>query len=228
MAPELCVLIADPARLAAIRGGLQIPGRIMPFTSGSLVSAMESIRAYRPQVVAIEALFAESPAGAAFADRIEAMGIGTAVRLVARHQGRWVLTLRNPQPATPPPTIVTPPTLVALPVNTRRAPRFRVRSPLEAVVEGGRATLINLSVYGAQLVSLPPLRPNQKIKVGLADTHDMLNLLAQVAWSMYERPGSAPEPYYRVGLEFNGAAQQTLESYRLRYCADQPLPISAR
>lgn len=228
MGQEFSIIIADASRIQAIRAGVQLPGRVMHFTSGNSGAAMESIRAYRPKLVAIDGIFAQTPAGMAFADHVDAIG-GISVRLVLRHDGKWTMTAR--QPAAPSAadasTIVVPQTIVPAPaMNTRRAPRFSVRSPLEAIVEGGRATLVNLSIHGAQLVSVPALRPNQRVKVALEDTDDLVNLTAQVAWSCFERAASSPDPFYRVGLEFTGAAQQTLEAYRQRYCSAQPLPVS--
>jgi len=224
---DFSVIVADANRIQAIRNGVQLPGRVLQFTSGNTGSAMESIRAYRPKLVAIDAVFAESPAGIAFADRVDEIG-GIAVRLILRHDGRWTTTARAPKPdateSATAPTIVVPKVAAAPVANTRRAPRFRVRSPLEAIVESAPATLIDLSIHGAQLISLPALRPNQRIKVGLADTGDMLNVMALVAWSCFERTDSSPDPFYRVGLEFTDAAQKTIEAYRVRYCAEQPIP----
>jgi hypothetical protein len=55
-----------------------------------------------------------------------------------------------------------------------------------------------------------------------------MNLIAQVAWSTFEKPQPQTEPYYRVGLEFTDAAQQSLEAYRQRHCGDQPIPVRTR
>jgi hypothetical protein len=247
--PDVSVVVADVSRTAAIRDGLQLPGRTMHFTSGSLASAVESIRAYRPKVVAIDALFAQTPSGASFADRIEAMSIpGIAIRLIVEHEGRWTTTSwkRSPIGASSQPALSTPvvvarpqPTVASLSsalaaashmpaLNTRRAPRFLVRNPVEAVIESGRASVIDMSVLGAQIVSLPTLRPNQKVKLGLPDTGDVLNLIAEVAWSMFEQPAAEGEPHYRAGIEFTNAAQQVLEDYRRRHCAEQPIPLRGR
>jgi len=51
---------------------------------------------------------------------------------------------------------------------------------------------------------------------------------AHIAWSMYERPAHGTEPYYRAGLEFTDAAQQTLEEYCRRHCGDNPRPNRSR
>ena len=113
-------------------------------------------------------------------------------------------------------------------VNTRRAPRFLVRDPFDVTVESGCASLVDISVLGAQIVSLPVLRPRQKINVALPDNDETMNLIAQVAWSTFEKPQPQTEPHYRVGLEFTSAAKRALEAYRQRHCADQPIPFRAR
>src|SRR5262249_50836164 len=48
---DVSIIVADSSRMAAIRDGVKLPGRCMHFNSGSLASAMESIRAYRPKIV---------------------------------------------------------------------------------------------------------------------------------------------------------------------------------
>jgi hypothetical protein len=72
------------------------------------------------------------------------------------------------------------------------------------------------------------LRPNQKIKLALPDTSDVLRLTAQVAWSMYQKPKPEMDAYYRAGIEFTDAAQQMLEDYRRRHCAENPIPYRGR
>jgi len=240
MPADVCVLVADPTRLDAIRQGTSLPGRLMPFASTSLASAIASIRAYRPKTVALEAVFAETPAGVGFIEQVEPLVRG-GILLVVEHDGQWIATARGNGRSQPIPSrgdskIVAPsPRQVAAvaappvePANTRRAPRFSVREQLEVVVESGHASLIDLSVLGAQIVSLPLLRPNQKLKIDLTDTNDGVSVIAQVAWSLFEKPTAQTEPYYRVGLEFTGAARQALEKYRQRHCDEKPLVVRAR
>lgn len=251
MASDVSIVIADATRLPAMRASLELPGRVMHFAATSLGSAIESMRAYRPKLVAIDAIFAETSSGTAFIERVEGLRIaGCTIQLVVeREEDRWVTMPRGAVSlgtqsqkaagATNQPGLVAPsPSLsvaktvaAAVPVeavNTRRAPRFAVRGSLEAVVESGLATLVDISVLGAQVVSLAAIRPRQKINIALPDTDDQLNVLALVAWSMFEKPPSQSEPHYRVGLEFTGAAQQALEAYRQRHCADRPIPLRGR
>jgi len=223
--------------MGAIRDTASLPGRMMPFPSASLGSAMESVRAYRPKVVAVDATLAQTPSGIAFLDRVEQLNIAKSILLLVEHDGRWMTTPRNAgapslgasgsraQAQASKPVAVVAPAARPEVVSTRRVPRFLVRDTLDVVVESGCAHLVDLSVLGAQLVSLPALRPGQKLKVSLPDTNDMLNVVAQVAWSLFEKPQIQAEPHYRVGLEFTDAAQQALEGYRQRHCTDKPLPL---
>jgi hypothetical protein len=251
MPSDVSIVIADPSSLDAIRISAPLPGRVMPFASTALASALSSIQAYRPRIVAIDAMFAETPSGAAFIDQIEPFTRGGgAIQLLVEENGKWAAVprgnlrgrIQSPRVAVPAPEprIVKPsPDAVgavtnaaAVPpaeiVSTRRAPRFLVRDKIDVVVESGHASLVDMSVLGAQIVSVPALRPKQKIKVDLTDAEKTLSVFAHVAWSMFEKPPAQAEPHYRVGLEFTGAAQQALEKYRQRHCTAQPIPIRSR
>ena len=223
MSADITVLIADPQRLAAIRDELRMPGRVLRFSSSNLPSVLESIRANQPGVVAVDALFAETAAGRAFVDRVDKLAIPSSeVRLVVRQNGSWATTPLGSGGA---PAAAAPKTDVkATGLNTRRVPRYLVLDPLKAVLDSTNAGLIDISVMGAQVLSSPALRPNQKVKVALPDGGGSLRVGATIAWSLFEKPKYATEPHYRAGIEFTDAAQQALEDYRRRHCADQPIP----
>jgi hypothetical protein len=221
MPADLSIVIADATRMSEVSKGLQLPGRALLFTADNLGSALESIRTQQPKLVAVDVVFAQTPSGTAFVDRVEKLAIsGADIRLVAHLEGRWTTMHRAVRSA------VIDTQKVGL--STRRAPRFLVRDPLKAVVEGGTASLVDISILGAQVVSQPVLRPNQKIKLALPDTSDVLRLTAQVAWSMYQKPKPEMDAYYRAGIEFTDAAQQMLEDYRRRHCAENPIPYRGR
>ena len=52
----------------------------------------------------------------------------------------------------------------------------------------------------------------------------MRSRIAHVAWSRFEKPMLVTDAHYRAGIEFAGAAQQALENYRRRHCAEEPIP----
>lgn len=256
MPSDVAVVVADPTKLAAIRENVTLPGRLMPFAGTALASALASIQAYRPRTIAIDSMVAETPSGSAFIDQIEPLArAGSHILLLIEEDGQWTSTphgssggrggarQRQPRPAAGSDSRIVAPSAQAVaavsniaavvppsePVYTRRAPRFMVKDTLEVVVESGHANLVDMSVLGAQIVSLPVLRPKQKIKVDLTDADEKtLSVFAHVAWSMFEKPQPQAEPHYRVGLEFTGAAQQALEQYRQRHCTSQPIAKRAR
>ena len=224
MRTEVTVVIADPQRLAAFRDDLHLVGRVLRFSSSNLASVLESIRANQPQLVAIDAAFAGTVPGEAFVERVEQLQIpASEIQLVARVNGAWAIQPR-PGYAVAPRVV----DMKSTGLNTRRTPRFLVLDPLQAVVESaGKAGLVDMSVMGAQVMSEPILRPNQKIRVALPDANQTLRVTAHVAWAVFENPHYAPQAYYRAGMEFTDAAQQALEDYCRRHCSEDPIPQRA-
>jgi hypothetical protein len=218
MSHDVSIVLADARRVTTIRDGLQLPGRVLCLSTGNLVSAFESIRAHQPGLVVIDALFSPTQEGHAFVDRVRKLSLAPSeIRLVDLVNGAWALTPIAPEWA---------PAIDAekAGLNTRRAPRFLLLDPLHAVVEGHPTNLVDLSVLGAQVVSEPVLRPNQRVKVTLPDADDMLRLTAHVAWSLFEKPKHARDAHYRAGMEFDNATGQLLEGYCRRHCTANPLP----
>lgn len=214
---ELTVLVADPERMQLLREGLRLDGRVLRFMTNNLPTALESIRTNAPDLVAVDAAFAATPEGRVFLDRVLKLAIpSSGIHVVRQTDGGWSTA---PFAAAPAPERSPDPKSTG--VNTRRAPRFLVRSTLQAVVESSKASLVDLSVLGAQVVSEPALRPNQTIKIALPDAGGTMRVTAHVAWSLYEKPAHARDPHYRAGLEFTDAARQALDDYCRRHCADQ-------
>ena len=224
MSTDVTVVIAEPEMLGPLRADMQIDGRALYFSASSLAQAFEAVRAHAPRFVALESKFAATGAGRAFVSRIErVIPAGTTeIRVIARVDGHWRLTKPGEERVA---TAKEPPAGASqVSLNTRRAPRFAVQGPVNAVIDGKAVTLINMAVLGAQVVSGPALRPKQRIKVALPDVdNDPLRFSAHVAWSNFEKPSA--DAQYRVGLEFDDAAAQALEVYCQRHCAPTPLPI---
>jgi hypothetical protein len=234
MAAELTIVIADVTRMAAIRSGLPFSGRVLQFTNANLASALEAIQKHAPRVVAIDAILVQTQQGLGFIKRVENLAVpGSAIRLIVHGNGAWTTTARDAQPAkeAEAPIVRAPasaarPAVIAAPqtgANTRRAPRFPMLDSLDASVEGGQASLVNISVLGAQVVSRPVLRPGQTVKIALPDAEETLRLTAHVAWSLFQqtREGAA---VYRAGIAFTDATTEALEDYCRRYGAEHPLP----
>jgi hypothetical protein len=229
MNSDLAVVIADAVRQRAIRLESPFSGRVLYFTDSSLISALESIRAHKPRVVAIESQLAQSGEGRAFIDRLKAAAVpGCEIHLIAYVGGRWTTGLVGSAAIeVAAPAAAQTAARVAAPVaavNTRRVPRFPLLDTRAAVVDGKQTNLVDMSVLGAQVVSLPVLKPNQRLKISLPDEGDeTLELSGFIAWATFERRDFASQPQYRAGMEFTDAAAQALEKYCRRHCSGKPL-----
>src|ERR1700730_12503057 len=92
MAGDVSVLIADPQRLATLRDTLRLPGRVLRFSSNNLASAFESVRAHQAGMIALDALFAGTPEGQAFINRLGQLSVERSqIHLVAKFEGSWQL-----------------------------------------------------------------------------------------------------------------------------------------
>ena len=241
MASDITVVVAEATQTLAIRAGLSLSGRVTSFTERNLFGAHESIQMHHPKLIAVEAMFAQTPLGQEFLERIERLKIrGSAIQLVVRAQGKWSTTPYTAQLATAesqagagavsterPVGVV--PHLAAVAAqtkgaNTRRASRFKILESLNAVVENGQANLVNISILGAQVVSQPVLKPTQKVKIVLPDADETVRLTAHVAWVTFEQIQPGTPPHYRAGMEFTDATQEILEDYCRRHCSQDPLP----
>jgi len=236
---DITVVVATTARLPLIQAASLFSGRVVRFTDNKLAAAFESVQLNHPRLVAIEAPFAQTPQGQAFIERVEKLAVrGSTIQLIVQTNGRWTTTPYSSETAAPAAAaakpgadrkgVVASGTGIGAPqakgANTRRAHRFKVLESLDAVVENRQANLVNISILGAQVVSLPTLRPNDNVKIALPDGGDTLRLSAHVAWSVFEQSRAGTETYYRAGMEFTDAAKEILEDYCRRHCDALPLP----
>lgn len=229
MPDTVTVLIADALRMPALRASGPIAGSVMYFSDANLASALESIRTQAPKVIALESHFAELPAGKAFIDRLRGLDLqGSELKLLSRVNGNWStapLAAAVLEPADAAEADAdTDADADAAELNTRRAPRFAVLDPAQALIDGAAANLIDVSALGAQVISEPVLRPKQRIKVTFTEDEAVLQFVARVAWSVYEKIKTSPNAHYRAGLEFDEGTKKALEEFCKRHCSDAPLP----
>lgn len=92
-------------------------------------------------------------------------------------------------------------------VYSRRAPRFKVGRETRVVIDGNPASVVDISMVGAQVLSATSLRPNQRVRMSL-DTEQLVRFNANVAWATFELPVEGPR--YRAGIQFHDANAETL------------------
>ena len=88
------------------------------------------------------------------------------------------------------------------------------RSSLHSVaiqIDGNPATLVDLSVAGAAVLSATILRPRQRVRLLLPSASPPLRAAATVAWATLEVPRG--RALYRAGLTFVDADPAAIERF---------------
>jgi PilZ domain len=233
------VLIAAPEHLAALKAHPSFTGALA-FPDADALKALEAITRDKPKSIVLERAFSATSRGAALIKRIKADPalVGCEIKIVgadgtlasskkkkadtttasatADTDTAAAATAKPPVTSSAPPQTAAPSTPPPPPApldqrGTRRAPRFKIVSGIEVMIDGNPATLINLSNVGAQVVSPTILRPNQRVRMILPDTERPLRFSAGVAWAAFEMPKSGTQ--YRAGIEFFDAEAEPIDKY---------------
>jgi PilZ domain-containing protein len=200
---------------------------LLAFTDVDSLRALEVITTRRPQRVTLERLFAATPRGAALIDRItsDPSLVDSEIQVIAHDTDYSHVLQRQPDrlalQGSGSSTAAAPAAPAVAPLDqrgTRRAPRVKIAANVEIMVDGNTAALVDLSSVGAQVVSTGVLKPNQRVRVALADDLGNVRLNAAVAWAKFEiPPGSGPR--YRAGLDFVNADPRAVDTYCARHKA---------
>ena len=208
------VLIAAPEHLQALKERDDFSGA-QTFSDAEALRALEVITRKRPDVVALERMFAATTRGAALINRIKADPklSSCEIRIVAHDSGYSRVPAGAPAAGGDGGTVaVAAPAPAAAPLDyhgTRRAPRVRVVDGVEVTVDGNAATLIDLSTVGAQVVSSTVLKPNQRLRMSMGDGKKPIRFSAGVAWASFELAKTGPR--YRAGIEFFDAEPEAVQ-----------------
>jgi hypothetical protein len=207
------VLIAEPDQLDALKGRSEYADA-QAFTDAETPAALEAIITGRPEIVAIERLFAKKSRGAALINRIKAdTSLETVeIRIVSADSGASKSSGRGGSAAKDAKAeggdkkgggtaaAVEAPPAVLDQKGTRRAQRFKIIEGIEVLIDGNPAMLVDLSTVGAQVVSGTLLKPNQRVRLSFIENTKQVRFSAGVAWSAFELPKAGPR--YRAGIEF--------------------------
>jgi len=211
--PEL----VDRLRLEGVEGDLQT------FPDTEPIPALQAIIQTPPELIVLERLFAATPRGAALINRIKTdPGLGTCEVRVVSHSGDYARVVVTPSQsaapalagahahggADPAPHAEAPPNVDWH--GTRRGARYQVRPGIEIQFDGNPATVVDLSAYGAQVVSPTVLRPNQKVRISLPADDFVMRFRGTVVWAQFEL---TQVPQYRAGIEFTDADARALELF---------------
>lgn len=190
------VLIAARAYLGALQERSEFK-EALAFVDTDALRAFEAIARHRAEVVVIDASFAATSRGTALINRIKADPwlVDCDVRVVTHEE------TGTPPVAVEPAAATAPAPVISLPEPGRPASStpFAMLDGVELLVDGLSATLIDLSVDGAQVVSTTSLKPHQRVRLTLPGSPP-LQVNGEIAWAMFEMPASGPR--YRAGVAF--------------------------
>jgi hypothetical protein len=242
MAMPCTVVIGAPEVLDALRESAGADGEVLSFTDSEPLDAVEAITSRRPAVLVIERLFAATSRGAALINRIKADPAldGVEIRIASVDGTYRISARRTPAPPGGAESTGTRDPIIAQLENiadetepggagaapdaldfrgTRRAPRYRLVEGTEAQIDGALATIVDLSTHGAQIVCSTPLKPQQKLRMILADDLGVVKFGASVAWAFFEIPKGVSR--YRAGVEFKDADKKAVAAFCRRHMPKQ-------
>lgn len=235
MSTSCTVIIGAIELLDALRDSAADGGEVLTFSDNEPLKAVEAITAHRPDVIALERIFAATSRGAALINRIKSDPAldGVEIRVVSVDGTYRVSPRRTPAPpaasielelasvgahidVVETPAVETPAAGQNLDYRgTRRAPRFRLADGVEAQVDGALATIVDLSTHGAQILCPTPLKPQQHLRMVLADDLGVVKFSASVAWAFFEIPQGVSR--YRAGVEFKNADRKAVDAFCKRH-----------
>jgi hypothetical protein len=200
------VLIAASERLAALQQQADLTNA-EAFADTDVLKALETITRRRPQVVALDQRFAASARGAAFINRLKADPALASCEIRVLDPAAVTRASGSPADETaaaPAAAVDAPPAAQPDRTGTRRAERVAITKSVAILIDGNPATLVNISVVGAQVLSPSLLRPNQHVRMSLVDEARPIRFNGVVAWAAFEMPKEGPR--YRAGVNFYDAA----------------------
>jgi hypothetical protein len=201
-------MVAAPDFLPGLKERAGADGEVLMFTDAEALAALQTIVKRRPQLVALERMFAVTPRGAALINRIKADPTlrQAEIRVMAHNSDYSRVVPRAAPPGSP-----------ALDQRgTRRAPRFKTAENTVVTLDGRSGTVIDLSTVGAQVVAPGGLKPNQRVAVALIDGTTQVKFNGSVAWTSFEMSPNGT-PRYRAGINFEDADGAAVDAFCARH-----------
>lgn len=218
---------------------LSSEGELLTFSDTEPIQALQAILERRPQLIVLERLFAATPRGAALINRIKTdPQLGQSEVRVMSHTGDYMRQVARAAPASAsapvaagvaeaggsslavasqaPPAASEPAPRPLDWQGTRRAPRLRMKDGADIQLDGNPAAVVDVSAVGAQVLSATILRPNQKVRVSIAQDDRITRCRGTVAWAKFELPRTSSPPVYRAGVEFHDADAGVVDMFATR------------
>jgi hypothetical protein len=208
--PPPCIVLIAPADLLPTLTERTSDGatELLTFSNTDALRALETITRRRPQVVALERLFAATSRGAALINRIKADPTlaESEIRVIAHDSDYSRVSPRRPNAA---------PGHALDQRGTRLETRVRLTAAARATVDKRHAAVMDVSLNGAQIASAAQLKPKQQVQLMFSDAHGQVACAARVAWANFEIPPDGGARY-RAGVAFVNADVAALDAFIAR------------
>jgi hypothetical protein len=187
---SVAVVLVFSGNLSATQSAAD-SSEMLAFAETEVERALDIIVARHPRLVIVNQVFAATPSGVALVDRIrnDSALQPCDIRTVAFGEATGALDM----------------------TGTRRAPRFSMAAGLTADIDGKTATVVNISLVGAQVVSETILKPKQRLRFTLVDEGQSIRIQSVVATVAVEIVQGTPR--YRAGIEFFNADSAALQKF---------------
>ena len=213
------MLVASAEHLPGLqkRDGL---GGAIAFADTDALLALVAIARRRPAVVAIEREFATTRRGVSRIKADPALAAcdvqvithdsnNTPVSPGSAREAAAILAAAAPDPAI---AKAVPPVAATLDQRgTRRVLRSKIVASVEVQIDGYTASLVDLTVIGAQVLSPTILKPNRRVRFTFPNEAQPMRCRAVVVWASFEIPKGAA--LYRAGLELLDASEESVTSF---------------
>ncbi len=191
------LLIASEDLVARWSEVVTAPTDLIAVSDADPQSAIDIIARQRPRVVVLEQFFAFTAKGLALVNELRSdPDLGDVdIRMLPEERagshslrtatnGRALVNMSTPLRRSP----------------SRRVRRVRMQQGTEAVLDGSRVALVELSTAGAGVVSAQLLKPNQSVRILVERNGDVHRAEGTIAWSTAQ-PG--PDRLsFRAGIAF--------------------------
>jgi hypothetical protein len=205
--PKTAFVIAGSAHATALRRRLEHDPSVAVFAESEALDALRLILENPPKVLALDSAVVKTARGAIIVARLKEHK-GVDVRVLCEDEASLPVLLTQQDIAL---------NAASQPLEgcgTRGAKRFAINASMQAVVDGERSRLVNLSITGAQLVMPARVQPRQSILLTLVDDTTEKRFRALVAWSTVELAQAAVN--YRAGVSFVDADASVIEGFCVR------------
>jgi hypothetical protein len=189
-------ITAEPVKAGDERAGNAL---VVDGNDDASQQAIQELLKKRPDVITFEHEFATSERGVLLIERLMSDPVMAGAYVVVE-LGDGRLYYYTPGKAGP--SVPSAPERVEEGSKNRRAPRVPIRKGLEIAVDGKPATLLDLSIIGAQVLSAAPIRPGRRVAVALSRGGPQLQVDGVAVWSRMEMLPDGKGVGYRAGIFF--------------------------